>query len=148
MDGRTPGDYTFKRKDQTVTLGMRSSVRIDGNEIQVEPQLLFQRLVIVAEKCDVLKSALKYELCSYPPSLFDSSLLLHEAKKPALADAIWKLAGPDVPAENVVDGSQYILDGGALLQRIPWSQGSTYKDICHIYTRVCREEVWHGCSGV
>lgn len=88
MDGRTPGDYTFKRKDQAVTLGMRSSVRIDGNEIQVDPQLLFQRLGIVAQKCDLLESALKYELCSYPPSLFDSSLLLHEAKKPALADAI------------------------------------------------------------
>lgn len=58
MDGRTPGDYTFKRKDQAVTLGMRSSVRIDGNEIQVDPQLLFQRLVIVAQKCDELESAL------------------------------------------------------------------------------------------
>ena len=133
MDGQTPGGYTFKRKDQAVTLGMRSSVRIDGKEIQIDPQLLFQRLVIVAQKCDELEAALKYELCSYPPSLFDSSLLLHEAKTPALANAIWKLVGPDVSAENVVDSSQYVLDGGAL-QRIPWSQGSTYKDICHQYT--------------
>ena len=58
------------------------------------------RLVIVAQKCDELEAPLKYELCSYPPSLFDSSL--HEAKKPALANAIWKLVGPDVSAENVV----------------------------------------------
>lgn len=28
----------------------------------------------------------------------------------------------------------YVLDGGALLQRIPWSCGSTYGDICHQYT--------------
>uniref|UniRef100_UPI00358ECD2A uncharacterized protein n=1 Tax=Myxine glutinosa TaxID=7769 RepID=UPI00358ECD2A len=134
MDGLTPAEFTFKRKDQAVTLGMQSSVRIDGDQIQVDPQLLFQRLVIVAQNSDELESALKYELCSYPPALFDSSLLLREAKKPALADAIWGLIGPHVPADNVVDGCQYVLDGGALLQRIPWSHGSTYKDICHQYT--------------
>jgi len=140
MDGLTPAEYTFKRKDQAVTLGMKSSVRIDGDQIQVDPQLLFQRLVIVAQKCDELELALKYELCSYPPALFDSSLLLSEAKKPALADAIWGLIGPYVPADNVVDGSQYVLDGGALLQRIPWSHGSTYKDICHQYTEYVRKK--------
>ena len=31
----------------------------------------------------------RYELCSYPPSLFDSSLMLLKPQKPALADAIW-----------------------------------------------------------
>jgi hypothetical protein len=29
---------------------------------------------------------------------------------------------------------QYVLDGGAHIQRIPWSHGSTYKDICQLYT--------------
>ena len=37
-----------------------------------------------------LESAFKHELCSYPSALFDSSLLLREADKPALANAIWK----------------------------------------------------------
>lgn len=135
MDGHSPSEYTFKRRHQAVTLGMKSSVKIDGDQIQVDPQLLFQRLVIVAQKCDELESALKYELCSYPPALFDSSLLLREANKPALADAIWKHTGPDVSADNIVDGCQYILDGGALLQRIPWSIGSTYTYIFHQYTQ-------------
>ena len=58
--------------------------------------------------------------------------LEREANKPALADAIWGLIGHHVPVDNVQDGSQYVLDGGALLQHIPWSHGSTYKDIiCH-----------------
>ena len=39
------------------------------------------------------------------------SLLLREAKKPALADCIWSLIGPHVPADIVQDGSQYVLDG-------------------------------------
>ena len=73
-------------------------------------------------------------ICSYPSALFDSSLLLREADKPAFADAIWNLSEPHDPA-NIVQGSlQYVLDGGALLHRIPWSHGSTYMDICHRYT--------------
>ena len=112
---------------------MKSSVRIDGDQIQVDPQLLFQK-----QNYDELKLALEYELYSYPPALFDSSLLLREANKPVLADAIWGLIKPHVLADNVQDGSQYVLDRGALLQRIPWSHGSTQKDICHQHT----EYVW------
>lgn len=32
------------------------------------------------------------------------------------------------------------MDGGALLQHIPWSHGSTYKDICHQYTEYVRKK--------
>ena len=55
----------------------------------------------------------KYELCSYPPALFESPLLLCEAQKPALADAIWSLLqAPNLPA--VCGQVQYVLDGGAV----------------------------------
>ena len=134
MDGKTPAEYTFIRKKQAVTLGMKSSVKIDGEQVQIDPQLLFQRLITVGQSSDELKSAFKYELCSYPSALFDSSLLLREADKPALADAIWNLCKPNVPADIPDNGIQYVLDGGALLQRIPWSRGSTYRDICRQYT--------------
>ena len=86
------------------------------------------------QSSDDLELAFKHELCSYPPALFDSSLLLHEADKPALGDAIWKICESGVSADIPDDGIQYILDGGALLQCIPWSRGSTYGDICHQYT--------------
>ncbi len=84
------------------------------------------------QSSDNLESAFKHELCSYPSALFDSSLLLREADKPALADAIWNACECEAPADisedgiqYVLDGIQYVLDGGALLQRIPWSRGST-----------------------
>ena len=122
------------RKNQIVTLGIKSSVKIDGEQIHINPQLLFQRLITVVQSSDELESAFKHELCSYPSALFDSSLLLQEADKPALADAIWKLCESDIPADIPHNGIQYVLDGGALLQRIPWSCRSTYRDICHQYT--------------
>ena len=43
------------------------------------------------------------------------------------------MEGLCIPAYTPDDGVQYVLDGGALLQRIPWSRGSTYGDICHQY---------------
>ena len=134
MDGKTPAEYTFIRKKQAVTLGMKSSVKIDGEQVQIDPQLLFQRLFTVGQSSDELKSAFKYELCSYPSALFDSSLLPRESDKPTLADAIWKLSKPNVPVDIPDNGIQYVLDGGALLQCIPWSRGSTYRDIFRQYT--------------
>ena len=53
------------------TLGTKNSVGIDGDDVQVDPLLLFQRLITVAQTSDELESAFKHELCSYPPALFD-----------------------------------------------------------------------------
>ena len=44
--GQAAANYTFKRSAQAVTLGSKSSVRIDGEMVQNDPQLLFQRLVL------------------------------------------------------------------------------------------------------
>ena len=63
------------------------------------------------QSSDDLELTFKHELCSYPPALFDSSLLLLEADKPALADALWKVCENEVPAYIPDDGIQYILDG-------------------------------------
>lgn len=39
---------------------------------------------------------------------------------------------PDIP--RITGEVQYVLDGGALLQRIPWTRGATYHDLCTVYT--------------
>ena len=84
--------------------------------------------------------------------------MLHEVDKPALSDAICKICESDVPADISADipddGIQYILDGGALLQRIPWSCGFTYGDICPQYTEYVARKykdaivVFDGCENM
>ena len=49
MEGKKSDEHTFSRKDQVVTLGTRSSINIDGEEVHVDPQLVFQRLITVAQ---------------------------------------------------------------------------------------------------
>ena len=74
-------EYTFKRKSQAVTLGLQTAVMIQGEAVQVDPQLLLQRLSIVACNGDDAAEAFRYELCSYTPALFESPQLLRQPIK-------------------------------------------------------------------
>ena len=66
--------------------------------IQIDPQLLFQRLTLVAKSIDSLEDVFQFELCSYTPALFSSAQFLREANKPVLADAIWSFQpGQGIP---------------------------------------------------
>ena len=97
----------------------------------MDPQLLFQRVIISSQSLDDMSAIFKYELCSYPPSLLDSSLIL-KPQKPALADAIW--AKPSSDATEPKGEVQDVLDGGALLHQIPWPRGfPKYREICDMY---------------
>ena len=62
--------HVFKRVNQAVMLDCKSSVKVDGDVIQIDPQLLFQRLTLVANSRDNLEDDFRFELCSYLPALF------------------------------------------------------------------------------
>ena len=113
MLGKNIHDHSFRKKDQVKTLASKSAVRFSEGSIQVDPQLLFQRLTVVATggQYENPQAFFKFEMCSYPPVLFDSSRLPRQANKPALADAIWtitKNSQTGGPTGNV----HFVLDGG------------------------------------
>nr|XP_054767556.1 uncharacterized protein LOC129274841 [Lytechinus pictus] len=98
----------------------------------VDPQLLFQRLVAVSrERTDELPLVFSHELCSYPPALFESSYIPLKANKAAIADALWKLLGNE--QQHLSSDVHFILDGGALLHRLPWPRGIPYDHIRQLY---------------
>lgn len=130
MAGERVLEYSFKKKDQAVTMESKSAMKTPDGDINIDPQLLFQRLVIAGTEAGDLSNALQYELCAYPPALFESKYALLSANKPALASAIKALAPPDTAQPSDI---QYVLDGGAILQRIPWQLGEQYKDILDRY---------------
>ena len=55
-----------------------------------------------------------------------------------LADAIWTLLTHDAP--GITGQVHYVLDSGALVQRIPWARGSTYRCICTQYPEYVTKE--------
>ncbi len=135
MSGKPVGEYSFKRKCQAVQMSTKATVTVDGDRIHIDPQLLFQRLVTIAQvelSTEERETLFSYELSTHAPALFDSSGMLREANKPALADTLWdfvksEMTGPPCKV-------QYVLDGGALLQRLPWARGKTYTELCDMYT--------------
>ena len=110
-------EFSFKRKDQAVTLGSKNAIKVNGENIQVDPQLLFKRMTVLA-KTDLGK-ALCYELCTIPKSLFETTELPHAAPKASLADSIWK--NITQKACWVPEKVRYVLDGGLLRHCIPWT---------------------------
>ena len=130
MTGKFVTEFAFNRSNQAVTLATKSSVKFDGEKIQVDPQLLFQRLIVALKSLDDMEAIFKLELCSYPPALFDSSLMLLQPHKPALADAIWAMESSDVTAPQ--GELQFLLDDVALIHRINWPRGCS-RNVCALY---------------
>ena len=81
MEGKCVGNYTFKKKAQVRNFASIHYVTIEGEKIQIDPKLLFQRLVMVGMASDDFNTLFDYELCSYPPSLFDNNILMRLGKK-------------------------------------------------------------------
>lgn len=75
----------------------------------------------------------KFELSSHPSSLFDNSGMPREAHKSTLADAIWTSGECGIDALPV--DTKYVLDGGSLLHKLPWTSKSTFGDISKMYSR-------------
>ncbi|KAK3752452.1 hypothetical protein QZH41_013499, partial [Actinostola sp. cb2023] len=128
MAGESVATYSFKRKEQSVTLAARSSIRIEDDRVHVDPQLLFQWLVIACNTTDDLEDVFRYELCSYPAALFDTPVTIRQPQKATLADALWTKLSSDaksVPSGNV----QYVLDGAgsvATASQIPRDRYDLY----------------------
>lgn len=133
MEGQNAFEFSFRKKDQIETL--RQKTLVNGEKVALDPQLLFQRLIIIANNSELtMEEIFKYELCNHPTSLFDKHGLLREATKSHLADALFStvqmnMTGGDKPPDFQV------LDGGSLLHRIQWKKGTTFDDIVNTYVK-------------
>ena len=129
MTDKGVSQYTFKRTNHAVTMATKSAVKIGNEQVQVNPHLLFQRLVLVAKVSENTEDMFRYELCSHPPALFEDTHVMRDAQKSVLTEALWSKH----PAGDCnTDGAQYVLDGGALLHRIP-NGFPTYRELCLLY---------------
>lgn len=124
IKSRTILDFSFKRKDQIVTMASKTSLKIDRETVHVDPQLLFQRCTTAANGLfDDISEIFKYELCNIPSSLFDKNGFPRESQKSLLADVLWENTVNDDNLPEAQKNTHYVLDGGALLHRIPWQKG-------------------------
>ena len=159
MVGQNVFNFEFKRNERVKN--MSSEITLDKKEdVRIDPALLFQRLLVVAQSNPVdMQEIMTYELSAYPLSLFESPTLLRKADKPKLMDAIVHQVKSDhtdelldntkdntdehilddpenpTPVNEISTTDQYVLDGGSLLHRIRWTKHSTYTEIANSYAK-------------
>ena len=68
MNGILAPNYSFRISAQEVTMALKSSVKIADDQVQVDPQLLLQRLVIACDNSQ-LEELFQCELYTYHSSL-------------------------------------------------------------------------------
>ena len=59
MTGKFVPEFAFKQRNQAVTLATKSSVDIDEERIQVDPQFLFQRVIVALKSLNEMEAMFK-----------------------------------------------------------------------------------------
>lgn len=126
-------DYVFKKKDHVVVMNSKNTVQIDDENVQIDPEVLFQRLIFIQNNRDKddVERMLQYELTQRPPVFFDENGFLRDGNESAISDALWKKFGSYMSNEcEILDECVHVLSGDWLLNEICWQKGETFNEIC------------------
>lgn len=133
IEKKTFNEIHLKRKLAVKSLAsVTRSMTIHNNTVCVNPNTLLHRMVCTVRSDERLKEIFKFELCAYPPSLFDESGLIRKGSKSSMVTVL-------VPKSNESsintdsDKVSYIIDGGHLLHRVVWRRPATFRQICEQY---------------
>lgn len=124
-------DVTFKKVDQILTLSDISSVahNNNGKTINIDSGLLFNRLLIIMDRCGSnIEQYFSYELTPLPSALFKDGFM-RKPDKSQLSDELLK----DVDVLPVQKSDVMLVDGGYLLHAVKWPANCTYEDLLQIY---------------
>ena len=125
--------YKFKRS-MTVKAMDTVLISIKTKYYVTDSNLMFQRLLAtVAIRRDNVnvEEAFCHELCTYPPRLFQSeTFLLPADNKSNFTNSVKAV---DDNSLQSWEEMKYVIDGGMLVQRVPWKLGSTFREICMSY---------------
>ena len=134
MVGQDIYKHTFKR---TLTAKTMNTVSVDdkkGNSFVIDPNLMFQRLLtatIIRRDGIDIADVFRHELSVFPPRLFASdTMMLNSDNKSQLLTTIKAVEDETTTNE---ENMNYVVDGGMLVQRIPWKVGASFSDIMASY---------------
>lgn len=130
-------NYTFKKANSVIKVNAKNALVIDGEIVSIDPQLLFQRLILVMRDMDdnEIRNVFKHELSQKPSALFGELGFLREASKSSLYDTLWSKVGCNMGNETSPSYCHYVLNGHSLINKIPWQKNETFDAICLKYTK-------------
>ena len=129
MSGKKFTNIILHRSDKVTPIGAKDrTVKIRGQQVDVNPTQLFNRITCILNNSSEMETFLSYELAPQPPSLFKDGIMRKPAKK-ALGDVLKSFS----ENANLPENGLFVLDGGHLLQSVVWPQPSTYASVCQTY---------------
>ncbi|KAG0713878.1 hypothetical protein GWK47_015218 [Chionoecetes opilio] len=145
MVGQSVAEYKFSQKNQVKTLASATHVKTSsGAQIEMDSQRLYQRLLLTGFNGDIpLPDLFRYEMCSFPPSLFDNHVCMRMGDKSEIIHHLLKLVPESSSATSCDMSMQYILDGGSLLHKFSWPKNASYSEICEMYVRHIKQSYCH-----
>ena len=117
LDGMSVAEASIKRSVVKTLASLKNVVKIRDQRVNIDPTLLFMRLVVIAERNDNILSYFKHELTAVPTSLFVDTMM----RKPNKASLMQSLLGKNsqnVQEENITVTQHHVVDGGALLRKV------------------------------
>ena len=130
--GKSFPDIKLSRKDCVTSIsGAKNTISLRGQEVVVNPTLLFMRIICIMNDSVEMEEHLKYEPAIQPPSLFDKGTM-RKSNKSILGSVLKSKV--DVRHE-APENALYVLDGGHLLHSVVWPTDATYKDVCQAYVK-------------
>jgi len=141
MDNVPYTDVTMKRADQVKNmLHLHNAVSVEKKSLNIDSSVLFNRLLLIAERSSDIEQCFTYELSHMPAALFKDSFM-RKADKSKLMHELVK--GTDIsspPGKETV----FVIDGGNLLHAVKWQQGVTYADVALQYLSYVKQHF--GCQ--
>ncbi|KAG0714018.1 hypothetical protein GWK47_001709 [Chionoecetes opilio] len=127
MTGETYADVKLKRKDRVTSIsGDKNQVTVRGVEVEVNRTVLFMRVTCVIRESSEMEEYLLHEFAKQPPSLFDKGIMRKNTKS-VLASVLKSKVNVHL---ELPDNARFVLDGGHLLQSLPWPADPTYNQRC------------------
>ena len=119
-----------KHSKQVKTLAtLLPAIKVNGDTINPDPNVLFQRLIMLIDRAEDLTNCFDYELTPKPRSLFKDRLM-KKSNKAQLGRELVK--NSEILRENS-ENTTYVPDVGPLLHRVFWNLSATYSKIMEQY---------------
>ena len=135
MEGKTANEFKFSIAMKAVNMAHKFKVKANGTDVEVDPDLLFQRLtaMVLSSRNKDFGDLFSYELRQYS-SLAKSSTELNDVSKSDLLAEL-KTIYCSNPIIQKQPGVMFVIDGGYLIHRmIYYKKGSSVmsivSDIC------------------
>ena len=116
----------FQTKQRIKPLShLKKTVRVNGTDVNFDPNTLFNRLLIISEREISKEESLKFELTSKPLSLFTEDYFMRKFEKAKFAKHL-KSKGESAIVSKDVRSHTTVVDGGWLVHQLPWNKNETY----------------------